>query len=328
MHVLVTGCTGFVGFHTALMLQRMGHSVRFGVRSEEKMRRVYQDFDVDLSDFAVGCVTDTEAVSRALDGVDAVVHCAALVTLDANMADELIENNVGGTRNVIGGAVDRGIRSIVFVSSISAMYQPGATIDEHSPYSEAGTAYGRSKLLADQYVRDLIAGGADIAITYPTGIIGPDDPGLSDANEGIAFCYRNGFVSTSTGSQFIDVRDLARAHVKLLERSASGRYIVAGHYRSWDDIHALHETIAGKKLRRLPLPGWLLRLIGRAVDNVKRVRAFDTPLTYEAAVYATQAAIGDDNKLREELDITLTPLRDTFADTVAWLIAKGHIDPP
>ncbi len=326
MHVLVTGCTGFVGFHTALALQRMGHSVRFGVRSEAKMRAVYSGFDVDLSDFAVGCITDKAAVARALSGVDAVVHCAALVCLDAAMAEELIENNVEGTKNVIGHAVELGIQSIVYVSSISAMFRPGAQLDENSPYSETGTVYGRSKMLADQYVRELIAHGAPIAITYPTGIIGPDDPGLSDGNEGIAFCYKLGFVDTSSGSQFIDVRDLARAHVRLLERRASGRYVVAGHYLSWREIYALHQTITGKKLRRLPLPGWSLRLTGRLVDLLKRVKHFDSPLTYEAAIYATQSAIADDSKLRREMDMTLTPLRDTMVDTVAWLAANKHID--
>ncbi len=328
MHVLVTGCTGFVGFHTALALQRMGHSVRFGVRSEAKMHEVYRGFDVDLSDFSVGCITDKAAVERALDGVDAVVHCAALVCLDASMANELIENNVEGTRNVIGRAVELGIESIVYVSSISAMFQPEARLDEHSPYSESGTVYGYSKMLADQYVRELIAHGAPVAITYPTGIVGPDDPGLSDGNEGIAFCYRHGFIDTSGGSQFIDVRDLARAHVHLLESGASGRYVVAGHYLPWKDIIALHETITGRRLRRLKLPGSVIRFSGRVVDWLKRIRDFDSPLTYEAAMYATRSPIADDRKLRREMDMVLTPLRDTMADTVAWLIEQGHIRDP
>ena len=67
MRVMVTGSTGFVGFHTVMSLLHAGHKVCLGVRNPEKMRRVFEPFGVHDLDFVGGCITDEAAVSRALD---------------------------------------------------------------------------------------------------------------------------------------------------------------------------------------------------------------------------------------------------------------------
>lgn len=327
MHVFVTGATGFIGMHTVLALLEAGHSVRLGVRNADKMQQLYASHGIAVDDFSVGEITDKVSVDRALDGCDAVVHTAALVSLDANQATLMHKTNVTGTRLVIGGAVERGIESIVYVSSAAALFDPGLDgIDESTPLAIATAPYARSKVDAEHYVQSLIDRGANIAITYPTGVIGPDDPAMSEGNQSLLFILNNCHVNTSSGLQVIDVRDVASAHLKLLESRSSGRYLVAGHYTPWREFGQLLQEIVGHKLPTLTLPGGVMRALGSAVDLLGKVKPIDLPVTREAMNFATRWVLCDDSKLRAELGMHYRPLQQTLSETVKWLADTGHID--
>jgi dihydroflavonol-4-reductase len=328
MYVLVTGCTGFVGFHTALALYRAGHRVRLGVRSSDKMRRVFAGTDMPLEDHVDGEIVDAAAVRRSLAGVDAVVHCAAMVNLEAAMAETVRQTNVNGTRNVVGQAVELGLRAIVYVSSVSAIFDPNLPLlNEASPLTGGSDGYGRSKKEADEYVRELMVAGASIAMTYPTGIVGPDDPGLSESNNAIALVLNNLFVDTEGGIQQIDARDLADIHVKLLERRSNGRYIVGGHYDKWPDFVSRYRRVLGPQVKSLPIPGALLRGVGRGADVLRRlIPQLPSVISLEAMQYATQFPEADDSKVRLELDHSHRNPDETLRDTVRWLVEKGHVD--
>ena len=327
MHVLVTGATGFIGFHTVMALLDAGHSVRLGVRNEKKMQALYQPLGVDTSDCAICEITDEAGIKAALQGCDGVVHTAALVSLDKNKAELIYRTNVRGTELVIGNAVEMGLQSIVHVSSSTAYYDPYASVlNESLPLAAPSTPYGRSKADSAKFVDKLIAGGARIATSYPTGVIGPDDPVLSEGNEALSIFFNLSFVRTSTGAQFIDVRELATVHVKLLEQQKTGSYLVGGHYLSWDELGKLLDKITGRKLRKLIIPGLILRQLGSTVDIAARFFPIDTPLTLEGATYASQWVFVDDRKVREELDITYRPLQQSLTDAISWLVKSENID--
>ena len=325
MHVFVTGATGFVGFHTVMALIKAGHTVRLGVRSPEKMRKLYAAHGVDISDFAVGEITDAEAIDKALENCDAVVHTAAMVSLDANKEAIMRHTNLTGTKLVVGGAVKKGIKSIVYVSSVAALYDRHAKVlNENMPLVEPQSAYMRSKRECEDYVRQLIDDGASIAITYPSAVIGPNDPAMSEGNQGLAFILKLCFVNTTTGQQIIDVRELANAHVKLLEQKKSGRFLVTGHYVPWRELGLKLDKVMGKTMIKLTLPRWLLRLTGVIVDLIGKVHKLDIPITREAVTFATEWVYADDSKIREALNITYRPVEDTLRDTVKWLVDEGH----
>ena len=105
MKVLVTGSTGFIGFHTTARLVAAGHQVRVLVRDAEKAQRTLETIGVDPAEFVVGDMTDESAVARALEGQDAIVHTAASVSIGGGDPAAMLRDNVRGTELIVGGAV-------------------------------------------------------------------------------------------------------------------------------------------------------------------------------------------------------------------------------
>jgi len=329
VRVLVTGGTGFVGSHTAADLVGAGHAVRLLVRDREKARRVFAAQGCPLPECVVGDVTDADAVSGALEGCEGVVHAAARVALDAGRAGEVLRTNLAGVENVLGGAARAGLRSIVHVSSLGALFRargPAPTPD--APVAPGDTPYARSKARAEEVARRLQERGAPVRIVYPSAVVGPEDPGLSEGNRALRTLLRFAVVVTSSGFQAVDVRDLARLHRRLVERAdGGGRWLVAGPYRSWSGVADLLDEVTGRRVRRLPCPGVVLRAAGHVGDLAKRMVEFDFPLTAEAMAFATRWHPVDDAATWRELDVTPHPAPETWADALHWLVRAGLLRP-
>jgi dihydroflavonol-4-reductase len=262
-----------------------------------------------------------------MTGCDAVIHVAALVSTHANDAQRVYDTNVQGTRNVIGTAVELGIGSIIHVSSVTALYDPDAAVlDEDSPPGKAASGYGRSKVACEQYVRALQAAGEPVYITYPATVMGPDDPGLTEAHLGMR-TYLSHFVPMmSSGNQYVDVRDIAQVHLRLLqEQPPFGRFILGGHYIPWVDLAGVLEKATGRRLRKLPLNGGVMRVVGKVCDRIGPWFKMEVPMTEEAMGYATQWVQMDNSKVEQELGFEFRPVQQTMEDTIRWLLQAGHI---
>ncbi len=328
LDVMVTGGTGFVGLHTVLALVDAGHRVRLLVRNPDKLRRVFGPFGLADLPFVEGDITDESAVSRALDGCDAIVHAAAMVSLEAHESDRVLETNLRGTRLVLGGGFERGIDRMVQVSSTTALFRPGAKrVDERSPLGDTRSGYGRSKIECDRYVRELQSEGAPIYTTYPGMVIGPHDPGLSEGMAGLrALLDVGGLPETTTGIQLVDVRDLGLAHVGLLERGGPpDRYTLGGHYLSWPAYGDLIEEVVGRSIWRVKTPPAAYRLFGQLADVVARWVPLDVPMTAEASRYATEWVEADDGHIQRTLGLELRSAHESVYDAVFWLQGTGHL---
>ena len=325
MRVLVTGGTGFAGSHSVRALRSAGHSLRLLARSREKVERVFGD--AAPADVVVGDVTDPSAVAKALDGVDAVVHCAAVVAIEARRAQEVRDTNLRSVELVVGGAAERGVGAIVYVSSLGALFAPGAPLSERSPIATAQSPYARSKADGEAYVRGLQDAGAPIRTVYPPAIVGPDDPGLSEGNHTIRAFLTQLMVDTPTGFEVVDVRDLAALIAALVDPGAApGRYVVGGAYLSWTDTIALMDELTGRRVRRIAMGGPLLRWLGRVGDLIKHIYPFDFPLSGEAMDFATQWPGVIRSPAIDELGIRFRDSRETYVDTIRWLYRAGHLD--
>ncbi len=324
MKVLVTGGTGFIGYHTARQLREAGHEVRLLVRNEDKARQLYGDA---LPELAVSDVIDRAGVADALAGCDAVVHTAAMVSIDRKDADLVFRTNTGGTRNVIGQAVEMGLSKIVHLSSVTAIFDDRATLlDENSPPGTARDAYGRSKVASEEYVRELQEQGAPVFITYPASVIGPDDPGMTEPHEGLVANLHATFIMPG-GNQWVDVRDVAAAQVAIIEGDfAPGGYCLGGHFLSWRELGRLLGRLTGRRLLPVPLLGVTMRTLGRVMDVVQPILGADTPITHEAMVYATRWVNLDNSRAEQELGIEFRPVEDSIREALQSLHERGKLD--
>ena len=325
MRVMITGGTGFIGYHTALALMEAGHEVSLLVRSVQKMNTVYGDGVIEY--FTVGDITDEDSVMAALEGCDALVHTAAMVSTHAGDAEAVYATNVHGTRTVIGSALECGLEAMIHVSSVTALFDPAATrLDEYSPPGKSESGYGRSKVTCEKYVRGLQAQGHPIYVTYPAAVIGPDDPGLTEPNVAVQ-TYLSAFVPLmSSGNQYVDVRDVAQVHQMLLDqRPELGRYLLGGHYIPWRQLASVLEPVVGRKLLKVPLYSGAMRFAGKLFDRLSPLFDLDIPVTEEGMIYATNWVEMDNSKVERELQFEFRPIEESFADCILWLLAEGHI---
>ena len=331
MKVLVTGGTGFVGAWTAMAVAEAGHHVRFLVRDPARLATSAAQIGVDTTDHAIGDITDARSTAAALNGCDAVIHCAAMVSTDPRHADEMLRTNLDGGRNVLGVAAELGLDPIVHVSSFTALFRPGLDVlSADLPVAGGTDGYGRSKAALEKYVRDLQETGAPVTITYPGMVLGPPAGNqFGEAAEGVqAAIQLRGLPGRGGAWIVVDVRDVAALHAALL-RPGRGprRYMVGGKRIPVADLASLIGRAAGRPLRVYPVPDTVLRSLGRIADVASRYLPFETPVTEAAIQYYTQMPRSDDGPSQRELGISYRDPRETLADTVAGLRQVGRLPP-
>ena len=159
MKVLVTGGTGYVGRTIVHALARQGHTPVVFARAASRSGLPGRLVDGDMRDRA--------AVNRAAEGVDAICHTAALVSIWRARREEFDEVNLGGFQNVIDVCQTLGLARLVYTSSFLALPPAGAT----APL--AANDYQRTKVAALEIARAASARGVPIISMCPGVIYGP-----------------------------------------------------------------------------------------------------------------------------------------------------------
>lgn len=331
MFLLVTGGTGYVGSHAVAALMKAGHRVRILARSPGGATAALAPLGVSGVETSIGDVTDLMAVEDALDGCEAVLHAASVFSMDPRRADEMRAVNVRGTDTVIGAAHRLGLDPIVHVSSELALLPPvkGQVLTPDSPVRQSTWPYSRSKADSELVARRYQDAGAPVVSMMPAAMCGPYDPHFG---EGVTLATnvlkrRLPFVPPG-GMHIADVRDVAAALVAVMKRGGGQRrYLVGGHYISMPDLVRTLAELSGRRIPFVTVPSLFLAGFGRTADIVQRHAHTKLPWTGEGIWVLNCAARCDDAKARTELAVEPRPLRETFADTIRWLVEVGHLRP-
>lgn len=121
--VLVTGGTGSFGKKfTKKALELDAKKVIIFSRDELKQYEMKQEFHDSRLRFFIGDVRDQERLNRAFDGVDIVIHAAAMKHVDACEYNpfEAVKTNINGAQNIIEAAIDRGVEKVIALSTDKA----------------------------------------------------------------------------------------------------------------------------------------------------------------------------------------------------------------
>lgn len=153
MKILVTGARGFIGAGVVHAARHCGHSVIATDRAVEG-----RDFPSDIEMLQLD-VTNPEGWRSALEGVDAVVHCAAIHRPDEIAQDTVraIEVNLRGTRLMLKAAADAGVARFVNLSSAKAYGEPLGFPSREEDLVNPVESYGLAKVVTEDYCRHFTA---------------------------------------------------------------------------------------------------------------------------------------------------------------------------
>jgi UDP-glucose 4-epimerase len=329
VRVAVTGGTGYLGAHAVAALTAEGHDVRLLVRDPRRLDDVLVPLGVDPPPHVVGDLADRAAVAELADGCDAALHCGGLVSLARRDAAEVVATNTTGAINVIDEGLAHGLDPVVHVSSVSALFTPGrGPVGPDDPIARWDSAYGRSKAAAEEHARRWQAEGAPVVISYPSGVTGPAaGPVLGAVTDSFASILRSGTMPLAdVRVSYVDVRDVAAAHVRMLSPDRGPRrYVLGGHTLDGRAIASLLRDLTGRRLPALPIPGSVWRGLGRVVDLAARVLPFDPVFTHEAMVLSTRWRGVDDAATRADLGVDFRDPAETFRAAITALVDAGRL---
>ena len=161
---------------------------------------------------------------------------------------------------------------------------------------------------------------------YPGGVLGPGDPGLSEAMRGAVIWRRLTMIDIDSGFLLVDVRDVAAVIAAALTSGGGPRRYLAGHhYLAWAELCDLVAEVTGRRVLRPPFPAGVIRLAGRLGDAAQHVRRFSFPLSQEAMETATEMVPMDDQATTDELGIVFRSPTETLRDAYQWLYDTGHV---
>jgi len=252
--VLITGASGFVGFHLIEAALTSGLEVYAAVRSGSQVKHL-QGFDIQYVqvDF-----TAAEKIQETIlqYKIDYVIHAAGITKARTEAEYNLI--NATYTRNLAVASISAGIEKFVFVSSLAAL-GPLTSLNEvlrDDSVPHPVTSYGKSKLLAEQYLAALPE--LPLIVIRPTAVYGPREKDIfilfSSINKGLE-PYIGAFKQQLS---FIYVKDLASIIVKALSAEITPQYfnVSDGHiYDRYALAEASKKALKKKTFKfHLPVP--------------------------------------------------------------------------
>ncbi len=324
---LVTGGTGLIGSHLLYELVREGKRVKAIRRPTSNLDRVKKTFSYYSNEAAEmfssiewveGDMLDPESLTEAMQGVERIYHCAGMVSFVSRHKQQMMENNVTGTANVVNTCLAQGIKKLCFVSSTAAIgHRSGETVDETViwKYSKHESAYAVSKFRSEMEVWRGIGEGLNAVIVNPSIVIGPGDWNRSSSSlfkpvwKGLNF-----YTSGMTG--YIDVWDVIHAMIDLMESNLSGeRFILSSENLSYRDVFTLIANALGKKPPKHYAPPFLTELTWR-IDWMVSTLLFRTPdFTRETARSAHHKVCFSNKKIKDMTGIGFKPVKQSIFET-------------
>lgn len=320
--VLVTGASGFVGWHVARILTERGHAVRALCRPGSQLREL-------AVERVTGDLRDRASLNSAVAGCGLVFHVAADYRLWSKHPEELYRSNVDGTRNLLEAAEQSGVERVVYTSTVGCIGMPKDRLGDES--TQVGIAdmtghYKRSKWLAEQVALEKARGGFPVVIVNPTAPVGDHDWKPTPTGKIIVDFLRNRLPAyVDTGLNLVDVRDVAEGHVLAAERGKPGeRYILGAENMTLAQILERLALITGKKAPTAQIPYAVAYAAGVATTAWANLTGREPLAPLEGVKMARKKMFVTAAKAQQELQFTPRPVDQALRSAVDWFRQNGY----
>lgn len=317
MRVCVTGGTGFLGGHVVRELLEAGHHVRVIYRDERRLARL----GALEPELVKADLFDRAAMRRAVRGCDQLFHVAGYV--NSRPAELAWQVNALGPRRAVEAAAAEDVERVVVTSSVAGLGPVAAdaigTEDDAFRGGALGLVYPDSKHEGELEALGAAARlGVEVVVVNPSYVLGtPVDrsqPGETSTRL-IGNYLRGRLPAVVDGrTDFCDVRDVARGHLRAAERGRPGqRYVLGGHDGDWAGLIELVAEVSGVHHPVAVLPPMLASLAERA-----EALRLPVPIASEGILLMGLNWSYSSRKARGELGYRSRPLKSTVRDTVDW----------
>lgn len=320
--VLVTGASGFLGWHVASALIAKGCRVRAMARRAGSI----QDLDAEV---VTGDLCEPESLKAAVAGCSAIFHVAADYRLWVKRPEEIYKANVNGTRALIEAAKSAGIERFVYTSTVGCIgFVEGGLGDERSPVriEDMTGHYKRSKFLAEQEALKAAHSGFPLVITNPTAPVGAHDVKPTPTGQTILDFLRGRMPAfVDTGLNVVDAGDVAEGHWLAFERGKDGeRYILGGENLTLEQILRELGEMTGRKAPGVRLPWIAALLAGVFSTGLAELTGKPPRVPLDAVRMARKKMWVTHEKAGRELGYRPAPARTGLLNAVRWFEAHGY----
>jgi nucleoside-diphosphate-sugar epimerase len=321
--ILVTGGAGLLGKELITQLLAHGKTVR-AIYNKTPL----PDFGSNTLEQYQCNILDVVGLQEAMQHVEQIYHCAAIVTFNPRRKQEMFKINIEGTANIVNAALDAGVQKVVHVSSVAALgrMRENVLINETMNWTEetSNSNYGESKYLSELEVWRGIGEGLNAVMVNPTIILGAGD--WNSGSSKIFQSVYNEFPWYTDGTTgFVDVKDVAKAMIALMDSNITAqRFIISAENKSYQDVFNLIAKAFGKKTPHKKVTPFIAKLVWR-IEALKSMLSKNDPLlTKETAATAMAKVQFDNSKLQQFLPaFTYRSLEDTIAETSAEILQKN-----
>lgn len=328
MKVGITGASGHVGSVLCRMLPDSGHEVR---------AMVYDLSEKGLNEVEVetvpGDILDPASLDRFMEGLDAVIHLAAKISIEGDPDGSVRRTNYDGTIEVIKACERNKVGRLVYYSTIHAMnpYPLDEELDETRELvgdNWKGSEYDRSKAEAEMEVYKAVEKGMDAVVIAPTSIMGPYDFHPSLLGQAIIDIYSNNIPALVKGGyDWVDIRDVCEGTIAALEKGRTGeKYLLAGEFLTIKELSQTIGEVSGKKTPSTELPIWMAYL-GIPFEKIKsKISGKSTGFTREALEAITHSnPFISKKKSAAELGYQPRTIKESLKDSLEWFRENGMI---
>jgi len=325
MKVLVTGANGLLGANIVRELTRRGHAVRIFTREGSDLSGL-QGVEVERYN---GNILDPDSVDSAVRGCDFVIHSAANTSQWPVAYSHYEPVNVTATRHIASAVKKYSLQRLVFVGSANAFgngtkEHPGTELSEFAGF-RIGSGYMISKFVAQQVILEEVErNGLPAVVVNPTFMLGPYDSKPSSGQIILMGLNKRIQAIPPGGKNFVHVGDVAVATCNALTMGRIGEcYLLANENLSYRQFFTLLNQITGEKPLYLPIPGWLLKGIGRIGTMAEGLTRRGVSLNTVNARLLCLDNYYSGRKAVEALQLPQTPVERAIREALEWFRERG-----